>query len=445
MSATFVRFVLFAFVLLASARSTQANTVSATINLAGLPSTITLCHDPAAAGTYGADEQWVVGIDVDANSATPSGANAARGAEVLLVAQTTPQNPGCTPTTVSTASNIIAGMLVWNATQQNYVTSSTQPVNLTFGANSFTLSADVSGALANLSSASDFWEFDQGAYTSGATPTSAYDGTTTLITTGYGLTLPAGDVQGCSAPCSPTAPWYQLVDLVGFNVSTTTPLSPPSSPPPVPPFGANTVDAEFDLTSLPTSINTCPGNRSGYGYDLIWIAGTNLNASLGAYETLVTAHTPLADGCGGILSLTTLNGTLFHIDPNNPANGYTAVANLPVKVDTVHGKIVVQADRTNQYLSGLSSSTVMTFITVGEAASSATGDFSPIGTAAQLFNTFPTDNGPQFNFGGSFTTPANNVCASATNCTSSASPQIDLTGGSAHMDDYVFRNGFEPQ
>lgn len=449
MAATFVRFTLLAFVLLASARSAQANTLSATIDLANLPSTITLCRDPAVA-TYQVDEQWLVGIDIDNNPASPSGTYAYDGAEVLLYANTLPQNAGCSPTNASAASSIVAGMQVWDATQQNYVDSG-QTVNVAVDpvGSALIISADVSGALANLTSVSRFFEVDTGGYTplgSGNNgPATAYDDSVGIpIPAGYGLILPANDVQGCSAPCSTSAPWYSLVDLVGFSVNTTSPL--PSPPPPYKPpqYGANTLDVEFDLTSLPASINTCPSNRTGYGYDLIWIAGVDFSTSVGVYQTLITAHTPLTYGCGNTQSLTALNGTLFHLDPNNISNGYTYVADLPVKVDIANGKILVQADRTNQYLAGVSSSTVAQFVTIGEVAASApNGDFPSVSYANGLFSTFPSDNGPQFNFGSSFTTPANNVCTSSTSCISSAYPQIDLIGGSVHMDDYIFRNGFE--
>jgi hypothetical protein len=131
------------------------------------------------------------------------------------------------------------------------------------------------------------------------------------------------------------------------------------------------------------------------------------------------------------------------LDPGNLSNGYTSVTNLPVTVDAVHGKILVQADRTNPHLAALSSSEPVQYFTSEEVTTSDTGDFSPVTAAAALFQTYPQDAGPQFDFGSSFTTPSNNVCTSTGSCTSSASPQIDLTGGTAHMDDYLFRNGFE--
>ena len=421
----------------------QPNSLSVTLQLAGLPGTITLCRDPAAQN--GADEQWLVPIDIDNNPNTPSGSNAIPGAEVVLLAETLPQTAGCTPASASTGSSIIAGVLVWNAAQNNYVDSG-QSANISIGANSFTIVTDISGVLANLSTESKYFAASLGSYTAaGSGATSTVD-STNEIGIDNSVTSPAGNVQNCVAPgCSSSSSWYPLVDLVGLSSNTTSPLpSPPPPPPPPPPFGANTVDAEFDLASLPASVNTCPGNRAGYGYDLIWIAGVNYNASLGTYETLITVHTPLAYGCGGTVSLTALNGTLFHLDPSNLSNGYTSVTNLPVTVDAVHGKILVQADRTNPYLAALSSSTPVQYFTSEEVTTSYTGDFSPVAAAAALFQTYPQDTGPQFDFGSSFTTPSNNVCASTGSCTSSASPQIDLIGGTAHIDDYLFRNGFEP-
>ncbi|MBS0439863.1 MAG: hypothetical protein JSS33_10680 [Proteobacteria bacterium] len=422
----------------------QPNSLSVTLQLAGLPGTITLCRDPAA-GQNGTDEQWSVPIDVDSNPNTPTGSNAIPGAEVVLLAETLPQYPGCQPTSAVTANSIIAGVLVWNAAQNNYIDSG-QSAIISIGMNSFTIVTDISGVLGNLSTASKYFAASMGSYSvTGSGATSTFDNTNE-ISIDNSVTSTAGNVQNCVAPgCNSSSSWYPLVDLVGLSSSTTSPLpSPPPPPQPPPPFGANTVDAEFDLTSLPASVNMCPGNRSGYGYDLIWIAGMNYNTTLGAYETLITAHTPMVYGCGGILSLAPLYGTLFHMDPNNPTNGYTSVTSLPVTVDTAHGKILVQADRTNPYLAALSSSTLVKYFTYEEVSTSATGDFSPIGLAAGLFQTYPQDTGSQFNFGSSFITPSNNVCTSSSSCTSPAYPQIDLISGTMHMDDYIFRNGFDP-
>jgi hypothetical protein len=213
-------------------------------------------------------------------------------------------------------------------------------------------------------------------------------------------------------------------------------------------FGSRTIYAEFDLKSLPTMVNLCNSGifLSYSGYDLMWVAGVGYNAGLSAYETLITAHTPLQQGCSVPSPAdlaSSMQATLFHLDPINFANGYTVVSSLPVTVDIAGGKILVQADRSDPVFSGLSPSTQAAYFTTQEVISSLGGDFSPLGTAAGLFSTFPQDLAAQFSFGDSFIDPGNDVCTTSLNCASSATPQIDLVGGSAHMDDYIFRHEFE--
>ncbi|HET7778754.1 MAG TPA: hypothetical protein VFL07_09390, partial [Rudaea sp.] len=62
-----------------------------------------------------------------------------------------------------------------------------------------------------------------------------------------------------------------------------------------PAFGSRTIYAEFDLKSLPAMVNLCNSAAflDGSGCDLLWVAAIGFNATLSAYETLITAHTPL--------------------------------------------------------------------------------------------------------------------------------------------------------
>ena len=95
-------------------------------------------------------------------------------------------------------------------------------------------------------------------------------------------------------------------------------------------------------------------------------------------------------------------------------------------------------------LSGLSVATQAAyFFTVETAVTSPDGASSPLGLAAALGSTFPRDDAASFNYGGSFTDSANDVCTADQTCTSSTHPQIDLVGGAAHPVDFVFRDDFE--
>ena len=224
--------------------------------------------------------------------------------------------------------------------------------------------------------------------------------------------------------------------------------SPPDLSDVTPVFGSRTIYAEFDLKSLPTMVNLCNSSAflDGSGYDLLWVAAVGFNATLSAYETLITAHTPLRGYCGVTdpASLeSSLQGTLFRLDPNDVANGYAIVDGLPVTVDIAGGKIHVQANRSNPAFNGLSSATEAYFFSIEAARTSPAGDFSPLGVAAGLGSTYPRDDAASFNFGGNFTDPANDVCTANMVCASSTHPQIDLVGGSASQVDYVFRDDFD--
>jgi hypothetical protein len=417
------------------------NTLSVTLGVAGLPPTITLCRDPTAIQTFGVDEEWEVAIDVDNNPNTGQG-----GIDVILAVATPNQNYPCSPTSASTQQRLETEVAVWNSSQQTFIDSGqTATLALDFNAHTMTVITDVSGALAGLTTLSPIRAVSAGTYTSSANGPSFATDNAGPITVGNSIATAANNVQFCTAPCSTGASWYPLVDLVSLGAITAQPLPTPESPPA---FGATTLDLEFDLVSLPTMVSLCNSSifRTNPGYDLMWIAFANYNAAGGGvYETMIAAHTPLQPGCSTPSSAalaSSVQTTVFHLDPNNIQNGYTYVEVLPVTVNTASGKIVVQANSTDPNLAGITSGTLREF-TVEDAISSNNGDFSSIQLIGGLGATYPQDDTAQFNFSASFTDPAGDVCTSSSSCTSASYPIIDLTGGSAHMDDWIFRNGFE--
>ncbi|MBS0571522.1 MAG: hypothetical protein JSS28_12990, partial [Proteobacteria bacterium] len=230
------------------------------------------------------------------------------------------------------------------------------------------------------------------------------------------------------------------------SANTTSPLpGGTSSNPPPPPFGANTIDFEIDLASLPTTVNLCNSSTESSYYDFMWTVGANYDATFAAPLTLFAAHTPLESGCSSPTSaalLTSVSGALYKLDPNNIQNGYTLVESLPATVDTTNGKIVIQADRTDPNLTGFASGQLIESTFENMIVSNGAQEISP-----SAFSTaYPSDpSTPLFDFGSSVVDPNGDVCTSSSlsSCTSTAYPLIDIIGGSAHMDDYIFRNSFE--
>lgn len=195
-----------------------ADALSVTFGVAGLPSTITLCRDPTAIQFFSIDEQWGIGIDIDNDAGT--GAPSIGGVDVLLMAHTPAQPTPCTPNTANTADSIVVNVLVWSAAQSTFVPSdATATVSTDFSAHSITVSSDLSGPLGGLDAASRLLASTIGFYqpTMGA-PAVAQDASSWFVP-GAPLTLAANDVQGCTAPCSPSADWYPMIDLVGVAAS----------------------------------------------------------------------------------------------------------------------------------------------------------------------------------------------------------------------------------
>ncbi len=422
-----------------------ANSISVTLTLDGLPGILTLCRDSNAIKTYGIDEEWGAFIDVDNNKAT-----GLYGFDVVLTIDTLPQNYPCNATAANTQQSLVAGVAVWDASQSTFVPASqTATVVADLAAHTLTITTDVSGVLSNLNTASTITVQSVATYTpSGTTAPTSTDDVTNAIEPGTSTTDPVHDAAGCSAPCSTAVAWYPLIDVVGLSVSTTSALpSPPSSAPP-PPYGPNTLDVEFDLDSLPTTVTLCssPTFENNPGYDIMWMVGADFDFQLGAYLTLIAVHTPLQEqGCGSPTLASTaasLQATVFQLDPNNFQNGYIAAEELPfVSADADNNRILLQLNGTDANFSSISVSPLAE-ITVEGVASSPQGDFQSTQLATSLFGGYPRDQGPQFAFGSDFVDAASDVCT-ASGCTSASYPVIDLIGGAAHRDDYLFRNGFE--
>jgi len=416
----------------APACAQATNSLSAKFELAGLPSTITLCRDPAAIQAFGVDEQWQLGIDVDNNAST--GAPPV-GVDVIVAAVTmTPAAP-CTSTTANTADSLAAGVFAWSDADQMFMpTDATATVSLDFVAHTITINTDLMGALSGLTPSSKLLVSTVGAYQpSMGAPTVALDGTSTAFHVDEPVTLPANDVQGCASTCSPGAPWYPLVDLVGMEVTTAQPLSA---------FGSNTMYVEFDLATLPTAVDLCryptlfamhPG-----GIDSQWLAlfnpsGADSGDGSGGYETLVAAYTtPQAQGCSAN-SAPMATSVSAELDKWDAAQqNYVMVATLPVSVDVANGKIIVQADRSAASLAGLSAASLIREVS-GAAYLQAAVEQDAY------------DLSDPFGLGASFTDPAQDVLACTAPCSTAVSwySQIDLVGGSVHLVDEIFENGFD--
>lgn len=429
------------FLAAASMQAHATNSLSVSFAVANLPTTISLCRDQAAIGAFGADETWQAAIDIDNNDATGQG-----GIDVVIMAETLPQPPTCSPSIANTGSSLVAGLLAWSAASNDFVdTGQTVAVAADSGQNSLTLSADIDGALAGLTRTSSIFGATSGAYSpaSGA-PLRARDASGAAIVVGQTAALSSGDVQECVTPCSAAASWYPLIDLTTFGARTAQPLPTPPTPPA---FGANTIDVEFDLSALPSSVMLCNSaiHLDGAGYDLMWVAAVD-HWNMAAYRVLIAAHTPLQAYCGTPVAApleSSVLASMFRMDVNHVENGYAFVGPLPAHVDHVNGRIVVQADRREPALAGMSSATQAQFSTGTGVPASINGDFPSLVAAAALFTAYPLDYGPPFNFGGGFVDPPDDACTSSAACNSGATPAIDLLGGSMHLDDWLFRNGFD--
>ncbi|MBS0486189.1 MAG: hypothetical protein JSS13_02515 [Proteobacteria bacterium] len=417
---------------LAAPLQAQPNSLSVTLQLADLPSTIVLCRDPTAIQVAGdVDESWFVGIDTDANPATPGGNS--DGIEVIIGANTLQQASSCSPHTANTQSSIVGGDLgVWDTSQQNYVDSGIPvSVALDFTAKTITMTAPLIGPLANMKGIATLYAGTEGVYTAtsnGSVTTFAQDNGN-AFTTLSSMTDPAGDVSQCSSPCSPSASWYGLVDLLGASATTTAPIAT---------YGAGTVYFEFDMAGLPATMSLCRYPQSSTFSDSQWDAfinpGNTANPAPSNFSTAVFAYTiPQAVACmpNNVLLGQALQAEIDHWDSTQ--NNYVKDADLPVNADANTGKIIIQADGKATALAGLSTQSPMGEVDAGAY---------PSGNPQQPF---AYDNVSPLQLGTPVSSPSGNVqnCSSPCSTTVSWYPQIDLVGGYIHLADHIFTGDFE--
>jgi hypothetical protein len=462
MRAMLVRFVIAAFLAaaLVAASDTRAatpsapasvppafgsQTVYAQFDLASLPTMVDLCNSGAFLEGSGYDLLWVAGV----------GFNASLSAYETLITAHTPLRQNCgTPSPASLESAMQATLfhLDPNDIGSGYALVSSLPVTVDIAAGRILVQANRSDpALSGLADGSQAQFFTR--ETALTSPDGAFaplDLAAELGSTyprddaasfafGDSFTDPADDVCTANLACASAA--HAQIDLVGGSL-----YPQPIVPPPV--FGGNTIDVEFKVSALPTMVDLCNSAAfvEGSGYDLLWVAGVGFNASLSAYETLITAHTVLRQNCGVPVPASlesAMQATLFHLDPNDIGSGYAIVSSLPVSIDVAGGSILVEADRSEPALSGLAVGAQTLFLARETALTSPDGAFAPLDLAVAVFSTYPRDDSAPFAFGDSFTDPAGDVCTANLACASAAHAQIDLVAGTAHMVDYVFRGGFE--
>lgn len=422
-----------------------SKTIYAEFDLKSLPAMVNLCNSSRFLNNPGYDLLWVAAVRY----------NAGLSAYETLITAHTPLQQDCGVTSPASLATVMQANL-FHLDPQNFTNGYTLvsglPVSVDIAGGKILVQADrTDPALAGLSDSTQAAFF-----TIEAVVTSLGGDFSPLGTAaGLGSTYPRDDADAfafgnsfsdpaddvCTANLNCISSTHPQIDLIGGTL-----YPEPVEPPPI--FGGGTIDVQFDLSSLPTMVNLCNSGAflEGSGYDLLWVAGVGFNATLSAYENLITAHTPLRQGCSvpSPASLAdAMQATLFHLDSNNFGNGYAYVDTLPVTVDVAAGKIFVQANRSNPVFNGFSASVEAAFFAMETAITSPDGTFSPIGIAAALGSTYPRDDAAPFTFGDSFTDPGGDVCTANLNCVSSAHPQIDLVGGSARMDNYVFSDGFE--
>ena len=421
-----------------------SRTIYAEFDLNSLPTTVNLCNSGVFLDGSGYDLLWAAGV----------GFNASLSAYETLITAHTPLRQNCGVSSPASLASVMQATLFHldpNNVGNGYALVGSLPVTVDIAGGKILVQADrADPAFSGLSDAT------QSAYFTIETAVTSPDGAFSPLGVaaalgstyprddapqfGFGDTFPdpAGDV--CTANLNCASSTHPQIDLVGGNLYPE-PVAPP------PPFGGNTIDVEFELSALPTTVNLCNSGvfLESSGYDLLWVAGVGFNAGLGAYETLITAHTPLRQNCNSpspASLASSMQATLFHLNPNDFGNGYALIRSLPVTVDIAAGKILVQADRTDPAFSSLSA-TQSAYFTVETAVTSPDGAFSPLDIAAALGSTYPRDDAEQFNFGANFMDPIDDVCTANLSCASSTHPQIDLIGGTAHLDNYIFRDEFE--
>lgn len=211
-------FALFTLLSAAFAAPTSAATLSVDLFLASIPSSITLCRDAAAIGTFPVDHQWQIGFDLDGNAST---GQPDTGNEAVLVVQTLTQSPPCAPQAVAAVSAFETGVLRWNASQGNFETAGPATVIVDAPNGRLRMSFDSSalpppgiGSIAAIAATSIT------GYSAGGV-IFAFDGVprfTRGISPSIAVSDPADDVGDCETPCSTASSWYPLVDMRTLQV-----------------------------------------------------------------------------------------------------------------------------------------------------------------------------------------------------------------------------------
>jgi hypothetical protein len=193
----------------------RADYMSTTISLASLPKTITLCRDPNSYAPNYFDEEWLIQLDVDHNTATGDRS----GVDALFVIQTVVVQTPCKPQTVPTEGNIVATLFQWaGGGSQQFLPSATPAfLRLDFNHSTIVVRSPMTGPLVGLNSQSVVDVASLAGYTSGPTVITA-DDFTNIFKFGTATTSPANDVDDCRTECQ-GQPWYSMIDIVGASTS----------------------------------------------------------------------------------------------------------------------------------------------------------------------------------------------------------------------------------
>ena len=410
---------------IAPATSADAANLTATIKLKSLPTSITLCRDPTAHADpgYGIDEQWQMAFDVDNNATTGAG-----GQDIILVAQPTPVSNPCSPSTVATQGNIVAALFKWNGSTFE-ITNATVDVAFDFAGATMTLTTPATGDLAGLSANSKVNLTAAAPYSSGAAVNVASDSTTTF-NLGSSVVAPPSDVQNCSGPCNTGASWYPLVDVTGASATIGQVIN----------TGGNTIDIEFDVAALHSTIGICryPAAFTQDGLsDSEWVAQFNITgvddgAGAGGYNTAVFVITPQqSTSCSPSTLPTTaaLSGVLAQFDSS--FGGYVAVEIVPLDINIASGKIIAHAPTSTGFFGGLSSNSLVA-----------------IGTQALYANAQPAADGlpTAFHYGAGAQSDAASDLQGCSSPCSTAQPwyqEVDLRRVTVTSGEHIFSSSFE--
>jgi len=276
----------------------QDESLELRLDLAGLPASLTLCRFPAAvAANNGLDAIWQLLIDRDGNPFTGFQDGSGLGIDSLVQITTAPQSAGCTPHSVATEGSLTVALGLWNEGSQGFVATALVPqLEVDVAAAALRVSIPGGGEFAPLGPGATIRAASAHAYEDGldAGTELAGDGTAG-VSPGASVADPAGDVGECAGSCSPAAPWYPLIDLVGFSAQTTQPAALPLKIG----WALDGLPANFDLCRYPAAFQASADSDSRWyaAIDIDGDPGTGEGLG-GGYEALVVVNTtPQAPGC----------------------------------------------------------------------------------------------------------------------------------------------------